>query len=425
MDRSRIDRRQFLRGASCALALPFLPSIATAAVRAERSLPAPARRLVCVGALLGFHPPAFFGNGDAPRLMRPLDEAGLGSDFTTISGLDHKGPLGNGHGFVDTLFTGTTGAGISLDQYVAQNLGRQTRYPSLQLAAGESKSRPSLSFTARGTPVPALLDPAVLFSRIFGVGAASLEQQTYLLESGRSLLDGLQAEAKALRRRLDTADADTFEEYLESLRHVERDLALQREWIDRPYPTPPADFPAPGNPRLDGTMLLVNEDLMWDLMALALKNDSTRVISFAIPVTVRALLLDGELMHAGYHTLTHHGDDPDTIDALLRIEEHHMRGAARFLRALKDTPDGEGGTLLDSTVTILGSAIGDAATHVRTNYPLLVAGGGFAHRRHLACEEASGGHEMACDLFVSVLQRLGFEDERFSTSTSDLNEHLT
>jgi hypothetical protein len=425
MDRSRIDRRQFLRGASCALALPFLPSIAGAVARAGRSRPAPARRLVCVGALLGFYPPAFFANGASPRLIRPLDEAGLGSDFTTISGLDHKGPMGNGHVFAHTLFTGTTGTGISLDQHVAPTLGESTRYESLQLCAGESKARPSLSFTAGGAPMPAILDPAVLYARIFGVGALSLEQQTYLIESGRSLLDGLVAEAKALRRRTDTADADTFDEYLASLRKVERDLALQREWIDRPFPAPPAEFPAPASPRVDGTLLLVNEDLMWDLMALALKNDSTRVISFSIPVTVRALLLDGALMSAGYHTLTHHGDDPDTIEALLRIEDRHMRGAARFLKALKDTPDPEVGTLLDSTVTIIGSAIGDAATHVRKNYPLLVAGGGFAHRRHLSCEAASGGHEMACDLYVSVLQRLGFEDDRFGTSTSDLNEHLT
>jgi len=425
MDRSGIDRRQFLRGASCALALPFLPSIADAATRAGCARPVTAKRLVCVGALLGFHPPAFFASGASPRLIRPLDEAGLGSDFTTISGLDHKGPIGSGHEFAHTLFTGTIGAGISLDQHVAPALGKSTRYESLQLCAGESKARPSLSFTARGAPMPAILDPAALYTRIFGVGALSHEEQTYLIESGRSLLDGLVEEAKALRGRMDTADADTFEEYLAALRDVERDLAKQREWIDRPYPAPPADLPAPANSNVDGTMLLVNEDLMWDLMALALKNDSTRVISFAIPVSVRALLLDGALMSAGYHTLTHHGNDPDTIEALLRIEERHMRGAARFLKALKDTPDPDGGTLLDSTVTVIGSAIGDAATHVRTNYPLLVAGGGFAHRRHLACEEASGRHEMACDLYVSVLQRLGLQDDRFATSTSDLNEHLT
>jgi Protein of unknown function (DUF1552) len=425
MDRSRIDRRQFLRGASCALALPFLASVADAATRVGRNEPTPARRLVCVGALLSFHPPAFFANGASPRLLRPLDDAGLGSDFTTISGLDHKGPLGNGHNFAHTLFTGTTDAGISLDQYVAPVLGKSTRYESLQLCAGESKARPSLSFTATGAPIPVILDPAVLYARIFGSGGLTLEQQTYMIESDRSLLDGLVAESKALRQRMDTADAGTFDEYLESLRKVERDLAQQRAWLDRPYPTPPADCPAPAKSHVDGSMLLVNEDLMWDLMALAVKNDSTRVISFTIPVTVQALLLDGALMSAGYHTLTHHGNNPDTIEALLRIEERHMRGAARFLKALKDTPDAGGGTLLDSTVTIIGSAIGDAATHVRRNYPLLVAGGGFAHRRHLSCEEASGHHEMACDLYVSVLQRLGLQDTRFATSTSDLNEHLT
>lgn len=425
MVRPRIDRRQFLRGASYALALPFLASVADAATRERRSGTAPAKRLVCVGTLLGFYKPEFFANGSAPRLIRPLDEAGLGSDFTTISGLDHKGPIGNGHGFVHTLFTGSLTAGISLDQSVAQRLGRMTRYESLQLCAGESKSRPSLSFTATGVPMPAILDPEVLYAKIFGAGTVALERQAYLIESGRSLLDGLVDEAKALRLRMDAADADKFEEYLASLRDVERDLVRRREWIDRPFPTAPSDFPPPAASRTDGALLLLNEDLMWDLMALALRNDSTRVISFAIPVTVRALLLDGALMKSSYHNLTHHGNDPEKIEALLRIEEWHMRGAARFLRVLKDTPDGDGGTLLDSTVTIIGSAMGDAATHHRTNYPLLVAGGGFVHRRHLACEEAPGRHEMACDLYVSVLQRLGFEVDAFGSSTSDLNEHLT
>lgn len=423
MERTRIDRRQFLRGASCALALPFLPSIAGA--HARRSPTTTAKRLVCVGSLLGFHPPSFFANGAKPRLIRPLDEAGLASDFTTISGLDHKGPAGNSHAFAHTLFTGTTGAGISLDQHVAPMLGRSTRYESLQLCAGESKAQPTLSFTAGGAPMPVILDPALLYAKIFGAGALSLEQQRYLIDSGRSLLDGLVAEAKSLRARMGTADKDTFEKYLASLRDVERNLALQREWIDRPFPSPPDGFPAPENSRVDGTMLLVNEDLMWDLMALVLVNDSTRVISFSIPIVVRALLLDGAFMRTGYHTLTHHGDDPANIEELLRIEDRHMRGAARFLKTLKETPDPEGGTLLDSTVTLLGSALGDAATHVRRNFPLLVAGGGFAHRRHLSCEDASGGHELACDLFVSVLQRLGFEDDRFGTSASNLNEHLT
>ena len=102
-----------------------------------------------------------------------------------------------------------------------------------------------------------------------------------------------------------------------------------------------------------------------------------------------------------------------------------MQGAARFLKALKDTPDPDGGTMLDSTITLIGSAMGDAAAHRRTNYPLFVAGGGFKHKRHVACGEGGVKNEMACDLYVTVLQQLGFEVDQFSTSQSDLNGQLT
>ena len=137
------------------------------------------------------------------------------------------------------------------------------------------------------------------------------------------------------------------------------------------------------------------------------------------------MLLDGQMTTMGYHHLSHHGNDPAKIDELLTIEERHMRGAARFLAKLKATPDGEGGTLLDSPVTILGSAMGDAASHSRTNFPLMVAGGGFQHRRHLACGTEDVGNEMACDLYVSVLRRLGLDVDRFATSKSDLDPFLT
>lgn len=101
-----------------------------------------------------------------------------------------------------------------------------------------------------------------------------------------------------------------------------------------------------------------------------------------------------------------------------------MRGAARFLSKLKSTPDPEGGSLLDTTVTLIGSAMGDAASHVRTNFPLLVAGGGFRHKRHVSCRTETVENEMACDLFVTILQRLGFEIDRFGSSRSDLSDQF-
>ncbi len=129
-------------------------------------------------------------------------------------------------------------------------------------------------------------------------------------------------------------------------------------------------------------------------------------------------------MPSNYHGYSHHGNDPSKIARLLEIESRHLVGAARFLKQLKETPDRDGASMLDSTITLIGSAMGDASKHTRENFPLLVCGGGFKHRRHLSCATAEAPNQMACDLYVSVLQQLGFEVDKFSTSESNLNEFL-
>ena len=414
------DRRQFLRGGSWALALPFLPSLPGAARSPGR--PSRAKRLVCVGTQLGFFKPEFFANGEStPRLTQPLEDLGLGGDYTTVSGLDHKGPTGNGHQLVYTLYTGHVLPRVSLDQHVAPELGRDTRYESLQLCCGEAQQKASLSFTRSGVPLPVTQRPSALYARVFGAGSVELKRQTYLIESGRSLLDELTGEAKLASGRASAEDRRQLDEYLTSVRAVEDKLKRRRDWLDRPYPLPPDSLRLPAEENVDASFLLDNEDLMWDLMALAIRNDSTRVISMTIPITDRVLLVDGRFMSEGYHRLSHHGNKQEKIQGLLTIEERHMQGAARFLQALKGAPDPDGGTMLDSTITLIGSAMGDAAAHRRTNYPLLVAGGGFRHKRHVSCGSGTQSNKMACDLFVTVLQRLGFDAERFSTSESDLN----
>ncbi len=412
------DRRQFLKGSSYALALPFLPSLQGAPPQTGS---APAKRIVCVGTQLGFYKPEFFADGGTPRLMKPFEDAGLGDAFTTISGLDHKGPTGNGHQLVYTLYTGQVLPGISLDQYVAPTLGSDTRYESLQLCCGEAQQKASLAFTKSGVPLPVTLRPSALYARIFGVGSLELKRQAYLIESGRSLLDELTADARLVSGRASPEDRRRLDEYLTSVRAVEGKLQRRRDWLDRPYPEPPETLELPVEENVDGSFLLDNEDLMWDLMALAIKNDSTRVISMTIPITDRALIVGGSFMSEGYHRLSHHGNKEEKIEGLLTVEERHMEGAARFLRALKEAPDVDGGTLLDSTVTLIGSAMGDAAAHRRTNFPLFVAGGGFSHRRHVSCGTKAVSNTMACDLYVTVLQQLGFDVEQFGTSQSDLN----
>ncbi len=423
----RRDRRQFLKGASYALALPMLPSLPGAPSDPSQGSESSARakRLVCVGTQLGFYKPEFFAESEAPRLLSPLADAGLAGDFTTISGLDHKGPTGNGHQLVYTLYTGHVVPSISLDQFVAPALGKDTRYESLQLCCGEAQQKASLSFSRTGVPLPVTLRPSALYARVFGAGSVALKRQTYLIESGKSLLDDLTGEARVVVARASPEDRRKLDEYFTSIRAVEEKLKRRRDWLDKPYPVPPEGLRLPVEENVDGSFLLDNEDLMWDLMALAIKNDSTRVISMTIPITDRTLVVDGKFMSEGYHRLSHHGNKPEKIEGLLAIERHHMQGAARFLKALKESPDPEGGTLLDSTVTLIGSAMGDAAAHRRRNYPLLVAGGGFKHKRHLACGQGPVANTMACDLYVTVLQQLGFEVGGFSTSESDLNHVLT
>jgi len=418
------DRRQFLRGASYGLALPFLPSLAGAAHAKQDGPARKAKRLVCVGTQLGFYKPEFFADGRTPALMQPLVDAGLEGAFTTVSGLDHKGPTGNGHELVYTIYTGRVVRSVSLDQYAARELGRDTRYESLQLCCGDAQQTASLSFSRSGAPLPATLRPTVLYSLVFGAGSVELEKQKYVLDSGKSLLDELTGEASGVRAKLDSEDKAKLDEYLTSVRDVEGKLDRRRAWLDNPFPAPPPELELPVEENIDGAFLLDNEDLMWDLMALAIQNDSTRVFSLTIPITDRALFRDGKFMHEGYHRLSHHGNTQEKIDGLLEVETHHMTGAARFLKALASTPDPDGGTMLDSTVVLIGSAMADAAAHRRTNYPLMVAGGGLKHHGRLSCDGSGLPNEMACDLYVTVLQQLGFETDQFGSSKSDLNSVL-
>ena len=414
------SRRRFLHGSLGALAIPMLPSLAGAAPRK-----AP-KRLVCAGTQLGWYKPAFFASDkDDGRLLRPYDQAGLESELTTISGLDHKGPTGNGHALVYTLYTGQVLRSISLDQFVAPTLGAGTRYESLQLCAGEQRFNAPLSLNQSGIPLPPIIRPSVMFSKIFGGDAASLERQQYLLDSGRSLLDQAVEDARLLGRSISYEDKAKLDEYLTSVRDIEKKLERRRDWLDKPYAKPDPKFALPDEENVAHSMMLQNEDLMWDLMAMAIRNDSCRVFSLTIPLADGALMLDGELMKSGYHNLSHHGNKASKVDSLVAIESAHMAGAARFLKALKETADVDGSRMLDNTTLLIGSAMADAAKHRRVDFPLMIAGGSYRHQRHIDCgANHKNKNEMACDLFVTVLQQLGFETDKFSTSQSNLNGAL-
>jgi hypothetical protein len=329
--------------------------------------------------------PDFFANNPTARLIKPFDDAGVGDRLTTISGLDHKGPTGNGHALVYTLFTGQVLHSISLDQLVAPKLGAETRYESLQLCAGEQRFNAPVSLNENGIPLPPIIRPSALFAKVFGGKAADLERQQYLLESGRSLLDEVSGDATSLQNRVGLEDKDKLDEYLSSVRDVERKLARRRDWLDKPFAKPDPNFKLPAEENIAHSMMIQNEDLMWDLMALAIKNDACRVFSLTIPLADGALMLNDRLMAAGYHNLSHHGNKKEKVDDLVAIETAHMAGAARFMKALRSTQDIDGTNLLDNTTLLIGSAMADASKHRRVDFPLMIAGGGYKHRRHLDC----------------------------------------
>lgn len=389
--------------------------------KATGTAPRP-KRFVCLGTQLGFYKPDFFANQDNPRLLAAVDEAGLGKDFTTISGLDHKGPTGMGHELCHTFLTGTSRKAVSLDQQIAPMLGAETRYESMQLCAGSGKA--SLSHSKTGIPLPVTTNPSVVYRRIYGADAVSLERQSYVISSGRSLLDELLENAGSLRMKVSRDDRAKLDEYLTSVREVELKLQRRKQWLERPFPEPDPEFKLPSEENISQALVLENEDLMWDLMALAIKTDSCRVFTLTIPGSNGTIYLGEDLTSSSYHNYSHHGNKQERVDMLVAIEQRHMEGAARFLKTLKETPDVDGRSLLDSTITLIGSGMGDPSKHRRVNLPMLVAGGGFKHVRHIECGTKEVPNEMACDLYVTLMQKMGFDTNTFSTSESNLNGEL-
>lgn len=271
---SRWTRRNALRAGSVGLALLALESLAQGADDAA-TIPT---RLVCVGTYLGFHQSAFFpqqarADYELPELLQPL--ADHRDQFTVFSGLDHR--AANGHGAWNNFLCGQKPGSYSLDQMVADQLGHQTRYASLQLSAG--KASRTMSHTRTGVALPMIERPSVVFRKLFGApGNAAREE--YLLRSGSSVLDAVAEDAQALQRSVSQADRRKLDEYFDSLRDVEKRLAQQLQHGSSAVPQ--TDYKLPDYDPVAPTLQLEAENLMYDLMTLALETDSSRVVSLFI-----------------------------------------------------------------------------------------------------------------------------------------------
>jgi len=407
-------RRYFLRASGVSLALPMLESLAGPVATGAK-----ARRLVCVGAYLGFYTPQFYPNQagrdyETTPLLRPVEE--FRKDFTIFSGLDHRAK--NGHGHWDNFLCGQRSGDVTLDQIVAEEVGDETRIGSVQVTAG--KSYRTMSYTKHGVALPMVQRPSVLFDKLFA-SPEDRKRSGYLLQSGQSVIDKVLGDAKRLQRSVSSRDRQKLDEYFTSLREVETRMEKQQAGLHDPIPQ--VDYELPEFDPIAPTQMLEAEELFYDLMALALATDSTRVATMFLTGAGQVFTLDGRTLRAGYHALSHHGNDPDKIRDLVRVELEHVKLLAKFLGQLKSKTDSEGRPLLDSTIVLVGTGMGDASRHSNRDLPTLVAGGGFHHGQHIAVDRKKPDAPLLGDLYLTLLQQMGIEADRFSNAHRNLN-HL-
>lgn len=415
-----LDRRQFLRATGVALALPFLDAMRPA-FAAEEKKP---RRILGICNNLGLLPEKFFpeGKGGRDYTLSPYLEVlkEHRNDFTVFSGVMHP-DVDGGHPADNCFLTAAPHPGnggfrntISLDQYAAQYFGHLTRFPSLTLGVNVLSGQRSLSWTGSGALIPCEEKASEVFKRLFLRGTPEeVEAQKRRLERGQSIMDAVAGQAKSLQRDVGSRDRERLDQYFTGVRDLEMRLGKAREWEDKPKPTvkvpPPKD---PASPK----EYMEKVQVMYDMAKLAFETDSTRFVTLLLDsVNSPTINIEGVDINDGYHNLSHHGKSAAKLKQLESIDREHMKHLGQLYSDLKNSKEG-GDTLLDRTMVVYGSNMGNANTHVTTNLPVIFAGGGFKHGQHLAFDRER--NYPLPNLFVSMLQRLGLEADKFSTTST-------
>lgn len=431
----KIDRRTALKASGISLVLPWLEAMGDTPTASEE-LP---RRMCAIMFPFGIAMPkddaedrdwGWFPKGsgkdyELTNVLKPL--APLMEHVSIFEGLSHPNcRVMNGHDTGDTFLTannlaaGTYQNTISLDQVAASHLGDQTRIPSLTLSTdggvGPRTRTTTLSYTEKGQPIPAMSDPKQIFNRLFGQDGASQRDQQRLQNSA-SILDHLLDQSRSLRNNLGVADRRKFDEYQTSVRQTEISVERARQWLNIPLPVVDRD-----SLKIDVTTEAPKEYLraIYDLQFLAFQTDLTRVSTYQIgsygPSLARKF--PGVLgLKPDWHGLAHAAGKKDGPENLGRFDQFLIENLARFLTRLKETPEGDG-SLLDRTLVLYGSS--NSRTHQNRNYPLLLAGGnrlGVKHNQFLRFDDKTP----MSNLFVTMLQALNVETDRFVDSTGPLD----
>ena len=415
---NRICRRSLLRGAGVTLTLPLLEAMQRRSSRAAEAAEPP-RRMICINTTLGLHTPYLFPTAtgrdyELTPYLEPIQN--LRDQFTVFSGLSHP-EVDGGHPAELCYLTSAPHPRadnfrntISLDQFAIEQLVPDTRFGSLVLASSSSRG---LSFTRSGVPIPADERPSRIFRNMFVNGTpAEVNQQVLRLKQGQSVLDAVLSEANVFQRGLNQQDLDKLDEYFTSVREVEQRLVKAQEWSRRPKPEvsskPPIDI-------ANAVDVPARVRLMIDLMHLAIQTDSTRFITFALNGLNAVPTIPG--VTQDWHNLSHHGQDPAKLSELKVVELQQMQLFGELLAKLGDSSEGSG-SLLDRTIVLFGSNLGNASSHDNKNMPIIVAGGGFQHGQHLAFDPLK--NPPLCNLYVQLLRRLGANVDSFGSSNGTI-----
>ena len=426
--KTQIDRRRFLlRTAGASLTLPGLTSLmakttgSLASLQATKGAGVGARRFVAVGNLLGYQQKSFFPKTagkdyESTTLLKPLE--GLRKEMTVYRGLDHG--VKGGHFAVHSFLSGVLHSeardredgNVTIDQYLAEKVGDQTRFPSLTIGSeGGIHGGCQLSWTRSGIRVPPITNPAELFDRLFANDSPERRKQRGKENKLQaSILDAVNEEARGLSRKVNKEDREKLEEYFTSIRDVEKRLELRRRWADHPKPDAPFDKPANRN-------TVDDLPILYELMALALQTDSTRIATLEIGGSFLPQHLG---IDKSYHGLSHHGNKEDAIAHLIALETYQIEHFGKFLTRLSQVKDGEG-TLLDSTSVLFGSGIGSGNSHTNSDLPIILAGGGYRHGEFKKVESKGLNKVPLCNLFVDLAQRMGVEAKSFGNSTGSFS----
>jgi BMFP domain-containing protein YqiC len=417
------SRRRFLQGVGVAMSLPLLDVMQPTSARAASSAlthNATPRRIFGICNNLGLRPDLFFPTGTgreylASPYLKLLDAHR--NDFTVISGVSHPNVDGGHPSDISFLTAAPHPASssfrntISLDQYVAERIGTLTRFPSLTLAVNGAAR--SLSWTGSGVAIPPEERASDVFNQLFLQGTPEqVEAQIHRLDTGRSILDAVADQSKDLQRNVSARDRSRLEQYFTSVRDLEHRLQESREWERKPKPVVSVAAPA----ELTGPAQYMDKlKAMYDLARLAFETDSTRAITLMLnSVATPVITVPGETITDSYHNLSHHGKADEKLAQLKVLDECHMKLLATLFSELAAVSEG-GENLLERTMILYGSNLGDANAHSTINLPTLFAGGGFRHGQHLAFDRAQ--NYPLPNLFVSMLQRMGLDEDKFASSS--------